>query len=299
MPYSHTPGKLPGAYAYERKPVPVSRIHIGLNFEHEGAETLRIRHNDSLFRQSRRWWRREGQKVFQKSTDTEIGKCAAEINRTQLALQHRFDIERFPCHIQQFDVMAKLFVDIRRQQLRKGFIRQISHGGLDDVAAMRPIGLEQFHLFQLPVINTLIIAIDPHRPIHRIRAYAENFFQFVHQFERVFAVTIDFVNKSKDRNMALPADLKQLACLLLDAFGGIDQHHGAIGRHQGSVCIFAEILVTGCIENIDATAVIFELHHARCHRNAALLLNFHPVGYGKFLGFTAFDRACQANCTAI
>ena len=97
----------------------------------------------------------------------------------------------------------------------------------------------------------------------------------------------------------MPANLKQFPGLLLHALGRVDQHHGAIRRHQGAVGILAEVLVAGGVQDIDATIVIFKLHDAGRHRDAALLFDFHPVGNGVFLGLSPLDGAGQVNRAAV
>ena len=43
----------------------------------------------------------------------------------------------------------------------------------------------------------------------------------------------------------------------------VDDHHGAVGGHQGAVGVLGEVLVAGGVQNVDAEAVILELHDGR------------------------------------
>ena len=122
------------------------RVHVGLDFKHECAEPLRIRLDHALLRQSRRWGWREFQKLFEERPHAEVGQGAAEIHRTQFPLPHGFGIKRIPGHIQQFNVMAKLRVDVGRQLAGKTFIVQITDFGFENIAAMRTVGFKQFDL---------------------------------------------------------------------------------------------------------------------------------------------------------
>ena len=91
--------------------------------------------------------------------------------------------------------------------------------------------------------------------------------------------------------MAHGAHLEQLAGLGLDALGRVDDHHGAVGRHQRAVGILGKVLVTGCVEDVDAAAVVLELKNARGDGDAALLFQFHPVGDRVTRGRLALYRA--------
>ena len=75
-------------------------------------------------------------------------------------------------------------------------------------------------------------------------------------------------------------DLEQLSRLRLHALGTVDDHDGAVGGHQGPVGILGEVLVARGVQNVDAEAVVLELHDGGGHGDAALLFNLHPVGGG-------------------
>ena len=53
--------------------------------------------------------------------------------------------------------------------------------------------------------------------------------------------------------------------------------------------------MTGRIEQIDKMLFVLELHDRGRNRNAALLLNLHPVGGGEFTALFAFDRTRLQN----
>jgi hypothetical protein len=49
------------------------------------------------------------------------------------------------------------------------------------------------------------------------------------------ALAVEFVDKGDDRHVARAADLEELAGLLLDALGGVQDHHCAVDRGQRAV----------------------------------------------------------------
>ena len=95
------------------------------------------------------------------------------------------------------------------------------------------------------------------------------------------------------------ADLKELSGLRLDALGGVDDHHGAVGSHQGAVGVLGEVLMPGGIQNIDAIALVFKLHHRGGDGDSSLFFHFHPVGNGMAIGLLALYRARGLNGAAV
>ena len=53
------------------------------------------------------------------------------------------------------------------------------------------------------------------------------------------------------------------------------------------------------VQNVDAEAVIFKLEYGRGDRDAALLLDFHPVGNRMACIFLALDRAGELDRSAV
>jgi hypothetical protein len=68
---------------------------------------------------------------------------------------------------------------------------------------------------------------------------------------RVPAFAIELVGKGDDRHVAQPADLKELAGLLLDALGGVEHHRRPVDRGQGAVGVLAEILVARHVKQVE------------------------------------------------
>ena len=123
--------------------------------------------------------------------------------------------------------------------------------------------------------------------------------QFFQKIEGIFCLAVHLIDKGKDGNMAHGTDLEELSGLGLDALGTVDDHDGAVCRHQSAVGIFGEVLVTGSIQNIDAEAVILELHNGRGNGNTSLLFDLHPVGHSGTAVLFALDSTCLCNGAAV
>ena len=105
--------------------------------------------------------------------------------------------------------------------------------------------------------------------------------QLLAQLEGVPCLPVHLVDEGEDGDVPQAAHLKELPGLGLHALGGVDDHHCGVGGHQGAVGVLGEVLVAGGVQNVDAEALVLELHHRGGHRDAPLLLDLHPVRRGR------------------
>jgi hypothetical protein len=66
-----------------------------------------------------------------------------------------------------------------------------------------------------------------------------------------FVFPVELVAEGDDRRIAQPADLEELAGLLLDALGRARYHDRALDRGQGAIGVLAEILVARRVEQVE------------------------------------------------
>ena len=86
------------------------------------------------------------------------------------------------------------------------------------------------------------------------------------------------------------ADLEQLERLGLDALGRVEHHHRGVGRGQHPVGVLGEVAVAGGVEQVHDVVAVGELQHRRGDRDAALLLQLHPVRRGRPPALAGLDR---------
>ena len=137
------------------------------------------------------------------------------------------------------------------------------------------------------------------RPVDGIRADAELVFELLHELKRVAGLTVELVDEREDRDVAHGADLEELARLRLDALGRVDDHDGAVGRHERAVRVLREVLMARRVEDVDAIALILKLHDRRCDGDTALLFKLHPVRDRVARGRLALDRAGELDRSAV
>ena len=104
--------------------------------------------------------------------------------------------------------------------------------------------------------------------------------QLLAQLEGVPGLPVHLIDEGEDGDVPQAADLKELPRLGLHALGGVDDHDGGIGGHEGAVGVLGEVLVARGVQDVDAEAVVLELHDGGCDGDTALLLDLHPVGGG-------------------
>ena len=251
------------------------RIHVGLDLEHEGAHArlggLDLAH--IAFLRARR--RREPAEAFQQIADAEIAQRAAEIDRRQMTLAKRLEIERLAGfrHQRQF-ILDGADVEIGVVAGKVGDVDLLRGAGLGAAA------LEQTHAAIGDVIGAEEIAAAADRPGHRRGVERQRLFDLVEQLERVAALAVHLVDEGDDRNVAQPADLEQLSRPRLDALGGVDHHDRGIDRGQRAVGVFRKVLVARRVQQVEDEAFVLEGHHRGDHGDAALALDLHPVGTG-------------------
>src|SRR4051794_30357059 len=138
--------------------------------------------------------------------------------------------------------------------------------------------LEQMYEFAPPIVDADEHTVAMYGPRDRMTRDLEIGFYVAHEFERILADTIALVHEREDRCAPQLADAEQLSRSLFDAFAVVEQHDRAVGRNERSIRVLGEVLVARRVEQVDVIAVVLELHHARRHRDATLLLELHPVG---------------------
>ena len=155
--------------------------------------------------------------------------------------------------------------------------------------------LEEVHFALEAVVHADEDVVVEHRPRSGKAVDAEIGFDILNELERIFAVSVALVHKREDGRTTPLADVEQLPGALFHAATIIEEHDGAIGRDQGAVRVFREIFVTRRVQQVELVAQILELQYRARYRDAALLLQLHPVGRGMPRGTPGLDRAGQVD----
>ena len=159
-------------------------------------------------------------------------------------------VETLARAVEKLDALAELLVD---RLADEGAQLRVGRVGNGDRRARRAVcgALEAMYRSALAIVDAAELVAAAQRPVHRKGADAENALQFVEQLERIAARPVHLVHEREQRNAALATDGEQLLRLRLDAFGGVDQHHRAVGGEQRAIGILAEVLVARRIEQVD------------------------------------------------
>ena len=149
------------------------------------------------------------------------------------------------------------------------------------------------------VIYSLKVFTTANRPVDRTGADAQHVLNLVHQLKRVSRFTIHLVDEGEDRDTPHDTDLEQLDGLGLNTLGSVNNHDRAVGRHEGTVGILREVLMSRGVQDVNAVVVILKLHNGRGNGNTSLLLDLHPVGNRVLRGLSAFYGTSQIDGTSV
>ena len=109
----------------------------------------------------------------------------------------------------------------------------------------------ELHVFVAQPINHAIECGGfAHGPGHWGRFQDQIAFDFVEKIPWIATGAIPFVDERHDGHVAFAADLEQSTSLWFDAFTGVEHHDGGIGRGEDPECVFAEVFVTRCVEQV-------------------------------------------------
>ena len=234
----------------------------------------------------------------QEGLHTEIRQGGAEKHRRQIAAAHPLHIQLVAGSVQKLDLLQELLLVVLSDLLPQGRILQVPGLGLHFLHA--GVGrMESRDLLFIAVVDTLEILSAADGPVHRTGPDAQQLLDLVCQREGIPRFPVHLVDEGKDRDVPQGADLEQLPRLGLHALTGIDHHDRGIRRHQGAVGVLREILVAGCVQDVDAVSFVIELEHGRSDRDASLLLDVHPVADCVSACFSALDRSCQVDGAAV
>ena len=250
--------KFSGADAHKGQAVPVGLIHVGLDFEHKGGEIRREGIHQALvaLARQRRWG--HTQKGLQKRLHAEICKCRAEEYRGELAAPHSLQV-KFRPGAQKLHIVPEDVRELLADKLRQGGIIQLRLGDGGFLGVTR-IGEVKDALF-LSVIHPLKLSAAADGPVHGIGGDPQLPLYLLAQLQWVPGLPVHLVHKGENGDVPQSADLEELAGLGLHTLGPVNDHHRTVGSHEGAVGILGKVLVAGGIQDVDAEAVVAELHH--------------------------------------
>jgi hypothetical protein len=106
------------------------------------------------------------------------------------------------------------------------------------------------HLVVDQVIHATERLAHADRPGHRRALNLEHVLDFIEQFDRRAAFSVQLVDEREDRRGAQTADVEQLDRLRFHAVDRVDHHHGRIHGGQRAVGVFGEVLVARGVEQV-------------------------------------------------
>ncbi len=269
--------KRPETDADERHAIAVARIHVRLDLEDEAGEAVVGGADDARVARARLRRRRELDERLEEWLEAEIGERAAEKHRGLPARAVFREIVRRAGGADHVQRLAEMRVRLLANELARGRIVERREVHRRAVLPLR-FALVQQQVFLVNVVDAAKPVAAADRPVHRRGGDPERALEVVEQLHRIACRTIELVDEGKDRQAVPAAHFEQLSRLIFDAVRRVDHHHDAVGGDERAIRVLAEVLVARCVEQRHAAAFELEFERRRGDRDAALLLERHPVG---------------------
>ena len=290
--------KLTGTDTHKGNSVTMSLVHICLDLKHKGRKIVRHRINLFLICNTRKRRGCHGQEVLQKSLHTKVCQRRSKKYRSQLTFTYQLLIKICTCSVKKLYFFHQLFLLIRIYDFIKTGVINVDLLNDSLFCSLLCIGKGQ-HLMGVSVINAAEFLSGTNGPVNRAGCNSQFLFDLIQKIKGIVCISVHFVDKCKNRNMAHYTDLEQLSCLRLHTLASVNDHDSGICCHQGTVGILREILMSWCIQNIDTVTVIMELKHRGGYGNTSLLLDFHPVRYCMAGSCLSLYTSCQIDGASI
>ncbi len=280
--------------AHEGDAVAVGRVHVGLDLEHHAGELGLFRVHHALHGWPVARGRRQIDQGVQHLAHAEVVHRRAEEHGRLAPGQEFFFVESGGCTGHQLQFLFGLFKIAAEALHALGVVQADQRFFLAAAAVFA--GAEHAHLVGAAVEHAAEGLAHAHRPGERHHGHAQFSLDLVHQVQRGLHLAVHLVDESQDGRVARAANLQQTPGLGLHAIARIDHHQGRVHGRQHAVGVFREVLVTGCVQQVDHAVAVFHLHHRRGHRNATLLLDFHPVRGRMARRFAGLYAAGDVDC---
>ena len=282
MQVGRVAGEASGTNLAERHARTVVGVDVGGYLEDETGELGLLGTHLTLFRHDGTRTGGYLHKAVEQLLHAEVVQCRTEEHRCQLALQVVVHLELGIDTLYQFQVCTQLLCQ-RSADVLVQLLGMDVHLHLLGHHLFRR--LEEVEVLLINVVHTLEALSLVDGPRERTHGDVQLLLQFIEQVKGVLTLPVHLVDEDDDRRVAHAAHLHQLAGLRLHTLGAVDDDDDAVDRRQGAVGVLGKVLVTRRVEDVDFIVMVVKLHHGCRHRDAALLLDVHPVGGGCLLDF--------------
>ena len=199
--------KFTGTDTHKCNSVSVCFVHICLDLKYKRRKIIRHRIDLALIGYSRKRRSCHLEEVLQKCLNTKVCQCRTEKYRCHVSFTYLFLIKINACAIQKLNLFHKLFSLIRIYNVIQTSIVDIDF--LNDTFLCSLLCIRESQDFVcVSVINSAEFLTGTNRPVDRTCRNSEFFFYFIKKVERIICITVHFIDKCKNRNVAHNADFK-------------------------------------------------------------------------------------------
>ncbi len=190
----------------------------------------------------------------------------------------------------QLDLALRL-CQLRAESLDDGGIGDIGDDLVAFVVQAIGAGAKDAHAPVAQVVDAVKALAHAHRPREGHGRHAERALDLVHEVQGISHLAVHLVDEGEDGRVPRAADLQQAKRLRLHAVGRVDHHERRVHGGEHAVGVLGKVLVAGRVEEIHHAVTVLDLHDGARHRDAALLLDLHPVAGGVPRGLSRLHAA--------
>ena len=216
----------------------MARVHVGLDFEDEAGEAVVRRFDDPAVIGHAGFGRRgEFEEAVEEQLHAEVVAGAAEKDGRELATVDFLAVVVVTSTVEHFELHFGLFEGFGNGVLGHKIVIEAADFLRCSIRAVNG-ALKEMNVLFAAVIDTTKLLAEAEGPVDGAGADAEHGFEFIHERERLARRAVELVHEGEDGHATAAADLKQLACLRLDAFAGVDDHDGGIDGSEHAIGVF-------------------------------------------------------------
>ena len=236
--------------------------------------------------------------MLKEGLHSEVCKCRTEKYRAQLTRRYLFHIKIVTGTVQKLYIISQYIRIVKSDIIVKLTVTKFNKLCINFLHTC--IGCcKLIYLLCLSVIYTFKVLSRTYRPVYRACSYTQDTLNIVQKFKRISCLSVQLIYKCEYRYLSHHTDFKELYCLCLHTLACIYYHDCRIRRHQSSVGILREILMSRCIKYVYTKSFIIKLHNRRCYRDTSLLFYLHPVTYSILGGLFSFYTSCKVYCSSV
>ena len=247
-----------GADAQKGDAVPVSGVHVGLDFEDETGEFVFAGGDGSGGGGIVFGGGGIGDECVHEMADAEVVEGGSEEDGGLLPGQVGVFAEGMAGAAHEFDLFAQGIGHAAQRLIQFRVVKARQDGAFPGLGLL--VGPIEGDGVLIEVVDALELVAHANGPGDGGALDVEDIFHFVEEVDGRPTIAVEFVDEGDDGGVAQLADPHEFFGALFDASGDVDDHQCRVDRGEGAVGVFGEVGMSGGVEQVDDAFPIGKLH---------------------------------------